>query len=279
MQPWIMSIREWLLAGDLPGDWQVLRNDRKAIVARVQIDGVDLLAKRALTFERNGISIPARRIVREALAARWLGGFAPPALFVSKDEGILIRHYQEGSTLAESLRMQHPPPLSIAKRLREYLRFVVSETGPYLEPRGIPLTLSRKLNAAEKTNSRRVHEATRFMLGGRSPSHGDLINRNVIVADDSICLIDGETLDQASVAWDLAHLLAAPSMAGQKVEGWERVLLATVPVSDKALAAARTLSASLCLYWLDEREGRELSPSWKRRLRASASRTLIEAES
>lgn len=270
------KIRSVLLGvrAEFPPGWRVLRNDRKALVVHVHAAGRDLLAKRALDFNRDDQLISHIRVAREGEAGRWLRGFVPEPIFVEPTEGILVRPFVHGYSLGEVLLNPLADPLRLARSLGKYLRSLSTRSGPLFKPRGISMTLDRKMRAGRQVNCAAVEAAVTRMLEGTHPAHGDLTNRNILAVSESIVLIDAETVDQASLAWDLAHVLAAPTMAGREVSGWEHELFVTSGVSKEIAADAEILSASLRLYWLGEREGSQLALAWRERIHREAKEIL-----
>ena len=264
-----------LTPSSFPHEWHVIKANKKSIVVRI---GKDILGKRTLRYQRREFTIPASRIVREAEAAKWLGSIVPPPIYVEKKTGILIRQFIEGELLSSVLREPLAYDyLAVAQQVGRWLSRMIKIKGPKLEPRGITIPLNIKLAFARKMNAPVINELAIRIQQGESPSHGDLTGQNIVVNGDQVCFIDGETFDCASPAWDLAHLITAPLLAGQSLPEWQQCLYEESGLSATIIRDAELTSAALLLFWLNKPGGRSLNCEWRTKLRTKAE-NLINIE-
>lgn len=236
-------------AGAPPSGWRLLHVSRAAVVFRV---GDDVLVKRVNAVRFGTHVAPLWRVVIEASAPLYLGPWAPQTLYVDPKRGILVRRYVPGESLAVA-RVDQIDLAAIARELGRWLQHLSTVEGPGGETRPLPILCAARLRTARTVNPAAVDALTARILNGSQPCHGDVSASNVIVTSGKrVALVDAETLDRASVAWDLGHALTLATRLSIPLATWREALLRTADLPSSVVKDADLVWACLTVRSNDD---------------------------
>ena len=200
-----------------PAGWTVVSASRSAVLFKVD----QFLVKRVAVVGAGAHAAPLERVAIEARAPQYLGRWAPETLCHDPVRGVLVRRFVTGEPL-RGMPRDRIDPAFLARELGRFLEHAAAGAGPDSSLRPLATMCRRRLKPFGDHPPDAFDALIERILSGSHPAHGDLSASNMIVGGDRVMLIDAETFDRASVAWDLGHALVLSDWLGIASAEWRR---------------------------------------------------------